>query len=249
MLPRGVRQAPFRLARNLVKYVLLRDVSIRSARFGRELMMDLAVRFVKENQIPGAYLEFGVFRGSTFAQAYHTFRRHRLRVPMYAFDSFQGLPAPRGPDAAPGYSCFKRGQFSCSERNFVDELTGRWVPRSTYTVVPGFYRDILTPQTLRQLGLTQAALVWIDCALYESAESAMRFVAPILQDGAVLVFTSFLRFRAQPVLGERGALLDFLDEHPRVHVTEYAKFGTTGQAFIANVRLATAAVKGSVAMR
>src|SRR5438477_8242723 len=99
MLPRRLLLRPFRFSRNLAKYVLLRDFSIRSDRFGRELMMDLGVRFVKENGIPGAYLEFGVFRGSTFAQAYHSFRRRGLRVPMYAFDSFQGLPAVQGIDA------------------------------------------------------------------------------------------------------------------------------------------------------
>jgi hypothetical protein len=215
--------------------VLLRDVSIRSDRFGRELMTDLAARFLKDNRIPGAYLEFGVYRGSTFAQAYHTFRRYRLQLPMYAFDSFQGLPSPHGSDAAPDYSPFRRGQFTCSERQFVEELAGRWVPRSAYTLVPGFYEDVLKADLYRRLGLRQAAFVWVDCALYESARLALQFVAPILQDGAVLVFTSFLRFRGHPGFGERRALLDFLAEHPQIRLTEYAKFGSTGEAFVVHV--------------
>lgn len=232
MTLQGIRRGPIRLARNLLKYVLLRDVSIRSDRFGRELMIDLATRFLKENRIPGAYLEFGVYRGSTFAQAYHSFRRHRLQVPMFAFDSFQGLPSPHGSDAAPDYSPFRRGQFTCSERELVDELAGRWVPRSAYTIVPGFYEETLTADLGRRIGLTQAAFVWIDCALYESARQALHFVAPMLQDGAVLVFTSFLRFRAHPAFGERRAVLDFLTEHPHLTLTEYAKFASTGEAFI-----------------
>ena len=58
----------FAFGRNLVKYRLLHDVSIRADRFGREHMADLAVRFAANNRIEGAYLEFGVWRGSTFAQ-------------------------------------------------------------------------------------------------------------------------------------------------------------------------------------
>jgi hypothetical protein len=230
-----VRRAPGRLARNLLKYVLLRDVSIRSDRFGRELMMDLAARFLLENRISGAYLEFGAYRGSTFAQAYHSFKRYGLGIPMYAFDSFQGLPSPHGLDASAGYSPFKRGQFSCSQAEFIEELAGRWVPRGAYTMVPGFYEDVLSADLCQRLGITQAAFVWIDCALYESARRALEFVAPILQDGTILVFTSFLRFRGHPAFGERRAVLDFLEDHPQITATEYAKFGSTGGSFVVHL--------------
>lgn len=81
--------------KNLIKHRLFRDFSIRSDVVGRLRMAELAVRFVKINGIQGSYLEFGVFRGSTFANFYHLFRRYGLDMPMYAFDSFEGLP-PQG---------------------------------------------------------------------------------------------------------------------------------------------------------
>ena len=118
----SLSRALVRFGRNLVKYRLAGDVSIRSDRFGRAHMADLAARFVGHNRVEGSYLEFGVWRGSTFAQFYHTLRRHRLHVSMYAFDSFQGLPEPAGIDAAAGYEPFHAGQFGCSALDFVAAL-------------------------------------------------------------------------------------------------------------------------------
>jgi hypothetical protein len=224
-----------RLGRNLVKYRLLRDVSIRSDGFGRAHMADLAAQFVAGNRVEGGYLEFGVWRGSTFAQFYHTLRRHRLGLPMYAFDSFEGLPEPAGVDAVEGGEPFRAGQFRCSAPEFVEELRGRWVPETAYTIVAGFYEDTLRPELCHKLGLERAALVWVDCVLYESARCVLDFIRPLLQDGTVLMFNDFYRFKGHPALGERRALAEFLAREPQILVTDYAKFGSTGQAFLVNV--------------
>lgn len=221
-----------RLGRNVLKYRLLHDTSIRSDRFGREHMADLATRFVKDSGIGGSYLEFGVWRGSTFAQFYHAFRRHRLDVAMYGFDSFEGLPAPVGVDARPAGEPFRAGQFRCSEPEFRAELSARWVPESAYRVVAGFYQDTLRPDLYATLELDRAALVWIDCVLYESARAALEFIRPLLQDGTVLMFNDFYRFRGHPGRGERKALGEFLAANPAVGITDYARFSSVGQAFI-----------------
>lgn len=207
-------------------------MSIRSDRFGREHMVDLAARFVRNNRVEGAYLEFGVWRGSTFAQFHHALRRHGLRLPMYAFDSFAGLPSPGGVDALPGYEPFRAGQFACSMEEFVGQMRARWVPDDAYTLVPGFYDATLTAELPRRLGLGAVALVWIDCVLYESARTVLGFLAPLLQDGTLLMFNDFYRFKGHPDLGERRALGEFLAAHPSVRLTDDARFSSVGQAFI-----------------
>jgi O-methyltransferase len=227
-LPRAL----VRFVRNVVKYRMLADVSIRSDRFGREHMADLAARFAKNNLVEGAYLEFGVWRGSTFAQFYHAFRRHGLGMPMYAFDSFAGLPEPAGVDALGGYEPFHAGQFGCSALEFAAELKRRWVPETAYTIVAGFYEQTLRPELYDKLGLDRAALVWIDCVLYESARSVLEFVRPLLQNGSLLMFNDFYRFKGHPALGERKALSEFLAAHPDILVTEYAKFASVGQTYL-----------------
>lgn len=232
----AVARTLLRLGRNVVKYRLLRDVGIRSDGFGRAHMADLAARFIAGNRVDGAYLEFGVWRGSTFAQFYHTLRRHRLRLPMYAFDSFEGLPEPAGVDAVEGGGePFRAGQFQCSALDFVAELRGRWVPESAYTIVAGFYEDTLRPELYDKLGLERAALVWVDCVLYESARTVLSFIRPLLQNGTVLMFNDFYRFKGHPGLGERKALGEVLAREPGLLVTDYAKFGSAGQAYIVSM--------------
>ena len=101
-----------------------------------------SVQFAVFNQVEGDYLEFGVFNGSTFVQAYQEFTdsRHSLQyfqtahdhkpyqylsspIKFYAFDSFEGLPAPTGKDAneyTPEH--WQQGAVSCSLEDFKKQL-------------------------------------------------------------------------------------------------------------------------------
>jgi hypothetical protein len=60
----------------------------------------------------------------------------------------------------------------------------------------------------------------------------LEFVAPLLQDGTLVMFNDYYRFKGHPELGERRAVAEFLDRYPSISVTDYAKFSSVGQAFI-----------------
>lgn len=218
---------------------MLRDPSIRSQHFGSEQMANLAAQFLKTNEIRGSYLEFGVYRGSTFAQFYHAFRRHALDVPMFGFDSFQGLPSARDADADPGFRRYAEGYFACSEAELRTELGRRRVPAEAYTLIPGFYEDSLSTALYARPGLAPTAIVFLDCFYSQSTRAALRFITPTLQNGTVLMCNSYFRFKAHPDHGERGALAEWCRQHPTIGLTEYAKFGTTGIAFVAHPTPAT----------
>jgi hypothetical protein len=227
------------LGRQILKYVVLRAPSMRSPHFGGEEMADLAVRFLQTNEIRGSYLEFGVFRGAAFAQYYHALRRHRLDLPMFGFDSFLGLPTARGADADAGFRRYDEGYFACTESEARSELRRRRVPETAYTLVPGFYQSSLQPALYDRPGLTPSALVLIDCFYFESTRLALRFITPTLQNGTVLMCNSYFRFKAHPDHGERGAVAEWTRQNPRVALTEYSKFGTTGVAYIVHVAAPT----------
>ena len=187
----------------MLKYVLLRAPSIRSPHFGGEEMADLAARFLKTNDVRGSYLEFGLYRGSAFASFYHAFRRHALEVPMFGFDSFEGLPSARGADSDPGFRRYDEGYFACTEAEVRSELHRRRVPAAAYTLVPGFYESSLRPELYEARGLAPIAVVLVDCFYRESTCTALCFITPILQNGTVLMCNSYFRFKAIPY-GERG---------------------------------------------
>jgi len=56
----------------------------------------------------------------------------------------------------------------------------------------------------------------------------------MLRTGTVPMFNDVYRFNGHPELGERRAWAEFLSAHPEVLGTDYAKFGSAGQAFIVN---------------
>ena len=231
--------------RQLLRYVVLRAPSMRSPHFGCEEMADLAARFLKTNDIGGSYLEFGLYRGSAFAQFYHAFRRHGLDVPMFGFDSFQGLPRARGADAEVGFRRYAEGYFACTEAEVRAELRRRRVPPAAYALIPGFYESSLRPALYERPGLVPSAIVLVDCFYYESTQLALGFVTPTLQDGTVLLCNSYFRFKAHPEHGERGAIAEWATRHPTVGLTEYAKFGTTGVAYIVHLRTSPSALSES----
>src|SRR2546423_1376775 len=67
----------------------------------REWMLKTALDFAAYSRLEGDYLEFGVFRGDHFSAAFHLAQTAGLpAMRFYAFDSFAGLPAIAGHDAA-----------------------------------------------------------------------------------------------------------------------------------------------------
>jgi hypothetical protein len=220
------------VARTLLKHVVLNDPSLRSHHFGTEQVAMLAARFVEINDIRGSYLEFGLYRGASFAQFHHAFRRRKLHVPMFGFDSFEGMPQAHGPDADPGFRPYAAGHFSCTEAELRRELTRRRVPPERYTLIPGYYDRSLRPALYARPGLAAAAVVFLDCFYLESTRTALEFVTPIVQSGSLVMLNSYFRFKGHPAHGERGALEAWARDHPGFRLTEYARFGTAGIAFI-----------------
>ena len=212
--------APFQLFRNLFVYT------------PREEILDFAMHFVQESALEGDYLEFGVFQGHTFAGAFHAARRYRLDgIHFYAFDSFCGLPPSSGVDAA-GFQHFEKGDFACSEHDFQDNLHRERVDLSRVTAVPGWFHEVLTGDLKRRLPLKRAAIVWVDCDLYESTVPVLDFITDYLQEGTVVIFDDWFCYRADPNRGEQRAWREWLAAHRDYTAVEWRKIGWHGQAVI-----------------
>jgi O-methyltransferase len=216
--------APFQLFRNLFAYT------------PREEILDFAMHFVQESALEGDYLEFGVFRGHTFAGAFHTAKRYGLdAIHFYAFDSFCGLPPSSSVDAE-GFRHFEEGDFACSEQDFLNNLRRENVDPARVTAVPGWFHEVLTEKLKRQLPLKRAAIVWVDCDLYESTIPVLDFITDYLQNGTVVIFDDWFCYRADPNRGEQRAWREWLAAHPNYTAVEWRKIGWHGQALIVHHR-------------
>jgi hypothetical protein len=203
--------------------------------------------------VAGDYLEFGVFRGESFIQAFRTIQEAclsrsrydpRVRSPknsdavltiwknmrFFAFDSFRGLPEPGPLDSRS--EDFTEGMYASTEDEFLDNLKLHAVDTSKVVTVPGWFEVTCQQQTIVSHRMKSAAIVHIDCDLYESARIALKFIEPLLVDGTVLIFDDWYCFRGNPSLGEQRAFREWTADKANWTFTQFQKEGSSRNSFI-----------------
>ena len=201
--------------------------------------LEVAIDFSIANNILGDYLEFGVYRGQSFAHAYRFHRRRfdryrvanaskaqhpfqRQQVRFFAFDSFQGLPATSDSEVPIHWT--GQSAMACSKAQFLRNIRRKGVDDLNDVVaVEGFYEDSLRDELARKHRMAKAAVVHIDCDLYASTVAVLDFITPFVIDGTVIVFDDFFYYRGHPKKGERGAFNRWLSIHPQFSSTELYK--------------------------
>ena len=209
--------------------------------------LETAIQFAVYNDVRGDYLEFGVYTGDSFAHAYRYYQafwdgyrqRNKVTDPamgrrrFFAFDSFEGLPAADQSQLPPHW----RGQaaMSYSQANFLNNIEQAGVNLADVVAVPGFFDKSLTDAARTKHALLSAAIVHVDCDLYESTVPVLDFIRPILVDGCTIIFDDWFYFKGHPAKGERGAFEQWLAKNPDVLASELAmRFPV--KAFILNSR-------------
>lgn len=183
-------------------------------------------------QVPGDYIEFGVYKGATFAHAFKLMSNLFPAMRFVACDSFEGLPEPKGIDAVDGYtSHFYRGQFAYSKEQFLATLENEGVDMARVVVVEGWYDKMLNEATRNEFNLRKVAFAWIDCDLYESTVPVLNFLTPMLSVGSAVLFDDWRCFRNLPEFGQQRAVREWLAANPNLQLTELMSFGWNGQVF------------------
>lgn len=211
--------------------------------------------FIAWNQVEGDYLEFGVYKGGSFSEAFIAIERQRRIVtaemphspafmnwlaakPRYfAFDSFEGLPpgdAARQVDYVPG-------AFACSEQQFRANVAADGVDMQRVITVKGMYDQSLVHEVKTRHRLKQAAMVFIDCDLYESTVPVLDFVTDLVGQGTIIIFHDWFRFKGSPDHGEQRACGEWLKRNPQLELIEYWREGPQAMAFLVNMKGASAA--------
>ncbi len=188
---------------------------------------------LKMNKISGDYLEFGSgsnVRSFRFALKYNRLEPYQDRL-LHSFDSFEGLPEPKGIDA---HEQWKQGAMAVSLEQFQTIMAHYDAHDGVdYKTTKGFYDETLDGHKPSDHGISRAAFVHIDCDLYESTRSALTYVTDILADGAILSFDDWFCFNGDPTKGEQRAFKEWSEAQKGVlDFLPYAKFGWHGMSFI-----------------
>ena len=140
------------------------------------------------------------------------------------FDSFEGLPEIAQIDHQDIWS---KGKLAFAEKKFIDRVLSHGVPADKLKTVVGFYDTSLTKELEKKLLPKKAAVIYIDCDLYTSTVSVLKWIPPFLQIGTVIVFDDWNCFSADPSRGERRAWAEFLKAHPNL---KFERFVSTAEA-------------------
>lgn len=182
------------------------------------------------NGISGDYVEFGSWGANTFKLAYGHTAGGPVTRHMWAFDSFAGLPETSDPrDVHPGWRTGGPGQGGVDQFHAACEDHG--IPRDAYTAIEGYYDDSLPPFGT-DAPPADIALVYLDCNLYTSTVSALRFLSPRLKHGMIIAFDDYWCWSPTDVSGERTAFHQFEAEHPQWVFTRFKEVNWGGLSFV-----------------
>jgi len=197
------------------------------------------IEYVHNSRIEGDILEFGTFNGYTARTLAELMHQYRSTKHLHLYDSWEGFPAMEGVDSTcpevTQHDTWHQGDCRpMMERapEIIKAVLSLILPEHVHTH-KGFYKpDMELPQ--------KAAVVHVDCDLYESTKIVLNAVVPALQQGSVIMFDDWNNNFASYVYGERKAFLDIFPKTGLVHSTEDGKiglekwfaYGSSGMAFI-----------------
>lgn len=177
--------------------------------------------YLQVSGLRGHFAEFGTFWGRSFFSSYYELH-HWLSGNFYAFDSFEGLskPDPRETLYTPDFIKAAYG-FNHASFRAIGEILD--LDKKRFISIPGFFDKSLTPSCAEEIGITPKSLsvCRIDCDLYAPSLDVLRFISPLLDDGALIYFDDWRLCRADPNIGERGAVLTWLHENPTFELVDF----------------------------
>ena len=209
-----------------------------------------AAAYAVKNQIRGDYLEFGVWKGNSFIEAYRQISQYSKmffevggvksknidnsfdKIRYHAFDSFDGLPETKNSENPIQYFS---GNYKAEENLFRDRIQEAGVDMSRVTITKGWFNETLNDKTAEKLGLKEVAIAYVDCDIYESAVDVLNFLTPFLKAGSVLIFDDWFRNRGIPSAGVQGATLDWLKNNKNISLQHYQNFDTRTAVFIVQI--------------
>ena len=221
----------------------------------------LAADFVFSENIEGDYLEFGVCKGASFIEAYdaceeakkwnskkfneqsfenkknanESFQRIIVKnnIRYFAFDSFEGLPKENKDDEE--HPRFHEGRFKSSKQFFINSCKLNNLDLSKVVVCEGFYEKSLNDDFLKNNNLTKAAIVMIDCDLYSSTQTVLKFITPLLQNGTIIIFDDWFTYKGMKNKGQQKATDEWLKINNNIDLVEHSRYGKSQKSFIVNI--------------
>jgi O-methyltransferase len=185
-----------------------------------------AVRYVVKANVPGDFVECGVYRGAAAVAMIRTLQALKVtdrKIRLY--DTFEGFPEPEEIDqhykrtqtedgGLKSWALHKRDDGSagsnwcyCPIDQVKRVVAGTGYPQENITFVKGLVEDTIPSQAPEQI-----ALLRLDTDFYRSTKHELNYMYPLVPSGGVLIIDDYGSYR-----GSRQAVDEYFAEH-ELHV-------------------------------
>lgn len=210
------------------------------------LQFTRCLEFAAANGVEGDVLEFGVSTGDTLVILECLIerilrRKYGMRCRLFGFDSFEGLPEPRGKDRDTHVGelltslKFNKGMYKSTKEEVWSRLKqAEEVDTENISLISGWYNETLTSKLKKELVLGHASMINIDCDFYESTVDILKWCEPLMRQGTIINFDDWFCYEGRSDRGEQLAFHEFLEQHPKISATPFSTYSWHGKAFIIN---------------
>lgn len=172
----------------------------------------LAIEKLLENETDdalGNYLEFGVSRGTSMSAVFHVLKELKLdQVQLIGFDSFEGMPKDSEKEG------WATGQYHSTIKATTNYLKDKNVDMARVHLVKGWFSDTLSEKTKRDLNITKASIIMVDCDIYSASKTALNFCFPLIKDHAIIIFDDWGWTEDAGIVGQKEAFDEVLQQYP-----------------------------------
>ena len=194
--------------------------------------------FLRNSGIPpGYYIEFGVQNGESIIDVYRQLRGHFTHV--FGFDSFKGIPPAKNPIDLEGVGQYPTASIAGNYNSLSPDevrkniISSCRMPSEMLTLVDGFFEDTIPKfDKTKLLKYGELCGVYIDCTSYDATKMALDFTNDLIKDGTWLFFDDYWCYRGSPKYGPQKAISDWLNQNPKIGISEYSNFRGFGKSFI-----------------
>jgi O-methyltransferase/8-demethyl-8-(2,3-dimethoxy-alpha-L-rhamnosyl)tetracenomycin-C 4'-O-methyltransferase len=164
-------------------------------------LIEKAVLSIEERKVPGDFIEAGVWRGGVVILLRALIEAYGLAGrSVFAADSFAGIPKNTRAVGDPVDEWSDRWVASLAEVQHNIHRFGLLDERVAFVV--GFFEE-----SLKHLGGKRFALIRLDSDSYDSVETSLRHLYPLLSKGGVVIIDDW------HLPGCRQAVADYRERH------------------------------------
>lgn len=203
----------------------------------------IAVSNAVYNNINGDYLEFGVREGNSFVLAWENYQKFSKELEgfegykpnwrFFAFDAFDdGLPESEGIDKEIRPVHWTEGSMKAVHAAFVKRCLDAGMDKNNFRSIKGFFENTLTTELKKELNLQKAAVIHLDCDLYQSTVEALNYCTPLVQLGTTIVFDDYFRYKGSENHGQFQAFKEWKQKNPQFSFRQMNIFYGNSTAFI-----------------